>query len=460
MIKELFNRKDLSLMKKLFMRAAALLLVILMLALPLASCAGGKKMLTLKVDGKTYSISVNLYELMCSAMKGTLMAYNYTLEGHRPSQDAYWEIMDTYDGKTMETSDSFYRKNVLENCKAYLVSLYLFDKYELELSESAKKEIEETMDELVKTDGEGSKAKLNSVLANYGVNYNMLKEYYTIKAKFKAVQDHIYSTMGPNVKGEYLNENYVHFYQIFLANYTYVYETDKNGDTIYYDTTTNQILYKKTEFTQTTASGKTETDSKGNVIYYTDVTRTHISYDSEKGQPSYKIDKDGESYVTKPMTEDELDKLVERANDLTQSLQGVSKDAFVAKVSSESDDTQAAIYTDGYYLQKGVDFSASGEDFMYLDTIVEQLSSADVKDGDVIMIASPSGYHILMKCAPTEKAYELEANAVWFTNFVSGFTAEVFAERAEPYLAQIDLNEKVYAKAPSMKEVAINYFYY
>lgn len=460
MIKELFNRKDLSLMKKLFMRAAALLLVILMLALPLASCASGKKMLTLKADGKTYSISVNLYELMCSAMKGTLMAYNYTLEGHRPSQDAYWEIMDTYDGKTMETSDSFYRKNVLENCKAYLVSLYLFDKYELALSESAKKEIEETMDELVKTDGEGSKAKLNSVLANYGVNYNMLKEYYTIKAKFKAVQDHIYSTMGPNVKGEYLNENYVHFYQIFLANYTYVYETDKNGDTIYYDTTTNQILYKKTEFTQTTASGKTETDSKGNVIYYTDVTRTHISYDSEKGQPSYKIDKDGESYVTKPMTEDELDKLVERANDLTQSLQGVSKDAFVAKVSSESDDTQAAIYTDGYYLQKGVDFSASGEDFMYLDTIVEQLSSADVKDGDVIMIASPSGYHILMKCAPTEKAYELEANAVWFTNFVSGFTAEVFAERAEPYLAQIDLNEKVYAKAPSMKEVAINYFYY
>ena len=97
---------------------------------------------------------------------------------------------------------------------------------------------------------------------------------------------------------------------------------------------------------------------------------------------------------------------------------------------------------------------------MYLDTIVEQLSSADVKDGDVIMVASPSGYHILMKCAPTEKAYELEANAVWFTNFVSGFTAEVFAERAEPYLAQIDLNEKVYAKAPSMKEVAINYFYY
>ncbi len=447
-------------MKKLFVRIAAMLIVVLMLVAPLSSCAGGKKMLTLKVDGKTYSISVNLYELMLSAMKGTLAAYGYTLEGHRPSQDAYWDIMDTYDGKTMETSDSFYRKSVLENCKSYLVALYLFDEYGLKLSASAEKEIEDTMDELVKTDGEGSKTKLNSVLANYGVNYKMLKEYYTIKAKFKAVQDHIYSTMGPNVKGEYLNENYVHFYQIFLANYTYVYETDKNGDVIYYNTATNQILYKKTDFTHTTASGKTETDSKGNVIYYTDISRKHISYDTVNGQPSYKIAEDGESYETKPMTEDELDKLVERANDLLQDLQGVSKDTFVAKVNSESDDTQAAIYTDGYYLQKGVDFSASGEDFMYLDTIVEKLSSTEVQNGDVIMISSPSGYHILMKCAPTDKAYELEANEVWFSGFASGFTAEIFAERAQPYLAQIKLNEKLYANAPSMKEVAINYFYY
>ena len=447
-------------MKKLFLRVAAMLIVVVMLVAPLSSCAGGKKMLTLKADGKTYSISVNLYELMLSAMKGTLAAYGYPLENLRPSQDAYWEILDTHDGETLETTDSYYRRAVLENCKSYLVALYLFDKYELELSASAQKEIEETMDELVKTDGEGSKTKLNSVLANYGVNYKMLKEYYVMKAKFKAVQDYIYSSMGPNVKGEYLNENYVHFYQIFLANYTYVYETDKNGDTIYYNTATNQILYKKTEFTHTTSSGKVETDSKGNVIYYTDVSREHISYDTVNGQPSYKISDDGESYVTKDMTEDELDKLAERANDLLQSLQGASKDAFVAKVTSESDDTQAAIYTDGYYLQKGVDFSASGEDFMYLDTIVEQLSSADVKDGDVIMIPSPSGYHILMKCAPTEKAYELEANEVWFTNFASGFTAEIFEERAEPYLAQIQLNEKVYSHAPTMKEVTINYFYY
>lgn len=447
-------------MKKFIVRIAATLLVVLMLILPLSSCGDGKKLLTLKADGKTYSISVNLYELMLSATKGTLDAYNYTLEGNRPTQDAFWDIMDTYDGKTMETSNEFYRKKVLEDCKSYLLSLYLFDKYELELTESAKKEIEDLMDELVKTDGDGSKAKLNSVLANYGVNYKMLKEYYTIKAKFKAVQEHIYSTTGPNVKNEYVSEHYVHFYQLFLANYTYVYETDKNGDTIYYNPSTNQILYKETEFTQTTSTGGIEKDSKGQIIYYTDVTRTHISYDTEKGQPSYKIDKDGESYVTKPMDEDELDRLMERANDLYQDLQGVSKDAFVEKVNTESDDKQAAIYTDGYYLQKGMDFSASGQDYMYLDTIVEKLSDPNVKVGDVIMIPSPSGYHILMKCAPTDKAYEIEANSVWFSGFASALTAELFADRCGSYGEQIKLNDKVYATAPDMKAVGVNYFYY
>lgn len=448
--------------KKLTVCIIALVLLCTLLSVLLVRCIGGGKnaMLTLRVDGKTYSISTNIYELMLSAYKGTLAAYGYTLQGHRPSQPAFWDISDTYDGKTLETSDSFYRKLVLDNCKTYLVSLYLFDKYNLELSETAQKEIDDMMNELILTDGEGSKTKLNSVLAEYGVNYKMLKEYYTIKAKFNAVQDHIFSTTGPNLKNEYLNKNYVHFYQIFLANYKYVYETDANGDTIYYNSATNQIMYKKTDFTQKNDNGETETDSKGNIIYYTDVSRTHISYDTENGEPSYKIDSDGESYVTKDMTADELEALAERANNLKDSLQGITKDGFVAKVNSESDDLQAAIYTDGYYLQKGVDFSASGEDYMYLDKIVETLSSRDVKNGDVIMIPSPSGYHILFKCAPTDQAYDLEENQVWFTNFATGLTGELFDEYAEPYLAQIKLNERRYNKVPHMKEIATNYFYY
>ena len=101
-------------MKKILLRAAALMLVIMMLVAPLSSCSGGKKMLALTVDGKTYSISVNLYELMLSAMKGTLAAYGYTNNGYTPTQNSFWDIMDTYNGQVMETADSYYRQSVLE----------------------------------------------------------------------------------------------------------------------------------------------------------------------------------------------------------------------------------------------------------------------------------------------------------------------------------------------------------
>ena len=157
-------------MKKYIVRILALLLVAAMLILPLSSCSSGKKLLTLKVDGKTYSISVNLYELMLSITKGSLDAYGYTLQGKRPTDSAFWDMMDTFDGLTYQTAEAYYRKKVLEDCKTYLVALYLFDQYGLKLSESVLQEIEDTMEEFVLTDGEGSKTKLNSVLAEYGVN--------------------------------------------------------------------------------------------------------------------------------------------------------------------------------------------------------------------------------------------------------------------------------------------------
>ena len=186
-------------MKKYIVRILALLLVAAMLILPLSSCSSGKKLLTLKVDGKTYSISVNLYELMLSITKGSLDAYGYTLQGKRPTDSAFWDMMDTFDGLTYQTAEAYYRQKVLEDCKTYLIALYLFDKYDLKLSESVKQQIEDTMEEFILTDGEGSKTKLNSVLAEYGVNYKMLKEYYIMRAKFQAVQEHIYSSTGCNL---------------------------------------------------------------------------------------------------------------------------------------------------------------------------------------------------------------------------------------------------------------------
>ncbi len=436
-------------MKKTLLRLLACLLVLL-IPLGMLSCANrGETLLTLEADGKTYTFPVNSYQLLLSRIKGMLMSYGTTANGHKPSEDAFWSYTDKVDG-VLRTNEEFYRSQILQNCRTYLVAQHLFDLYELTLSEEVTEQIDGDLEELVKTDGDGSKSKLNSVLATYGVNYDMLKDLYIMEAKLDAVRTYLYSNLGHNIKTEYLEKNYVHFRQILLANYTYVYETDANGDTIYYNQTDDSIAYKKTEYTKT--------DSKGKLVYYTDDTYKHISYDTEKGQPAYKMRDDGTGYVTTPMTEDELEALEVRAEYLYSLLEDGGSAKFEAAVKTDSDDAEAsAAYTDGYYLNKKLDYSASGSAFVYLDTIVERLEG--MEPGEITLVESTSGYHIVMKYAHTERAYDREENEVWFSSFAADLSEEVLQERCIPYYPSIATDEELLSTVPEMKKIAINYYY-
>lgn len=432
------------------MRLSALLLAIITLLLLLPACANsGTPMMTLEADGKTYTYSVNLYELYLSAIKGNMVAAGVTINGAPASSDKYWNSMDTLDGK-LQTLNDYYLSVALEETKKVLIAQYLFDQYGLSLTETEKEKIEKDLNELVLTDGGGSKNKLNSVLSTYGVNYDMMREHFTNKAKINSLRNHLYSLLGDNIKQEYLEENYVHFQQIFLANYNYVYITDDNDDVIYYDTSNNSVCYKKTSYFKN-VDGKT--------VYYTDDTYAHISYDTEKGEPSYKITADGSSYETTPKTKEELDALANRATIVYNQTKNVTEKEFEDAIGKESDDANAAAaYTDGYYLKKGTSYSASNESFLYLDTIVKELEKMEV--GDVIKVESAMGYHIVKKYEVSEKAYDKEENNVWFKSFASDLTDTVFERQAEPYYAQIKIDTAVLESSKNMKQVAVNHFYY
>ncbi len=437
-------------MKNKLLHIAALLLAVICLAALFPSCAASTTtLMTLEADGKTYSYSVNLFQLYLSALKGNLVAAGVTVNGHSAATDAYWNSMDTIDGQ-LQTLNNYYTEAALKECQSTLIAQYLFDAYGLSLSEAEKEKIETDLNELVQTDGNGSKTKLNSILSAYGVNYDMMKEHYTCKAKLTAVQKHLYSLLGDNIKAEYLERNYVHFRQLFLADYNYVYVTDDNGDIIYYNRSDNSVCYLETEYVETV---------KGENIYYTDSSHSHIAYDKENGTPSYKITANGDAYETEPKSESELEALDARADLLYNTLKNATSAEFEAAIQKEADDAEAvAAYTDGYYLQKGIDYSSSGEGYLYLDTLVEALET--MQTGEVIKIRSSSGYHIVMKYDNTEKAYEKEENEVWFQNFVSGLTSEVFYEQCSAYYGKITVDEAVYASAADMKRVAVNYFYY
>ena len=453
-------------MKHVFLRSAAMILSLVLLMLSLPACADlGEELMVLEKDGISVSISVNQYELLLSRAKGKLCAAQVTQNGSTAASSAFWEYKDKFDGTTFETYAEFYERSVLNTCKMHLVAKYLFEKEGLSLSAEQEETLDDMMDELIQTDGGGSKTKLNAVLADYGVNYDILRDFYETELKVQAVKDHLYganaSQVGANVKHEYMNSHFVRFRQIFLSAKPYVYETDDNGDVIYYQTEegkTSRIFYDSANgVAKQLEDGSFQKDENGDTIYYVQNSNyTLISYNI-KGEPHHVLNSDG-SYQTREMSQEELEKLDERAKTLLEKVQNSTTADFESTLVAESDgDTDVSQYNEGVYLRTDLDYSLMGEDTAYLADIVAALQEMEV--GEVRSIMSPSGYHIIRKYANAENAYSNAANEDYFSTFNDNLINSLFLEECQKYVDAIEVDESVLDMASSIKLVGINYYY-
>ena len=457
-------------MKKMILRALTLLLVALML-FGCVACQNklGKPLMTLKKDGIKVTLSVNIYELMLTRMKGVLYVSNTTHKGLDVSSPLFWECQDTFDGKNLQTIDEFYCDMVLENCRSYLAVLYLFEKHVGKLSDTDKAELDKLMDELLETDGDGSMTKLNAVLATYGVNYNILRSAYALDFQTRALKNALYgenaSNIGDNFKTSFLEENYVHFRQIFLPTEKTVYKTDEFGDDIYYypsdSDKSGHICYDTHNGVKATnADGTDELDEKGDVIYYVlGKEGQKIAYDTQTGErePIF----EGSAIKTTAMTDEEKAAVATRKDALLTSLQGSTNAEFekaIVDYLKETDrDAEISEFDDGIYLPKNLSVT---DDTQTLSLIADAVANAEI--GDVIAVQSSSGWHIVKKYAHTEKAYEKEQNEVYFEDFNDSLTEQLLLQECQKLYSEIVIHEKVLAKAPTMKDVAINgkYTYY
>lgn len=427
-----------------------LLLLVLATVLGSVGCKSrGKTLMTLKHDGIKVTFSVNAYQLMMSRIKATLG------EIQNVNSEDFW---NSWIGSPAQTMDDYYREQILNSCKSYLIALYLFEKNGLELSDEELKEVDLIMDEFIKSDGGGSKSKLNSVLAQYGVNYNILKDVYIMQAKIEKLQLHLYgenaSLIGDDIKTAYLKENYVHYKQIFLPFTKFVYETDANGDFVYYCKDENGTINEK-KICYDTGNGEpsNKTDKNGEIIYYLPNSEK-IAYNNVDGVRKILLDEDGYQ-KTVALTADELTALKAEKDALITELQGSSNAKFETVMNRENEERDLIDkYSDGYYIYRSEYSGAS----VYLNDTIKELDR--MADGDITVIESDHGYFILKKYAYTEKAYDLQVNQnSWLANFNDLIITKLFTELCQPYYSLIKVNEKVYASAPSMKEVAINYFY-
>ncbi len=414
-------------MKKITIKIISLFLAMLMLLGCLTSCSSlGKPLLELR---KT-KISENVYMLFLSRLKGTLAsAENY---GSSALLDSFWDTVVTNDGKTRE---ELYKEQILEECKFYVAALDLFDELKLELPKDDMDEIDGALKDYVDIDADGSKTAFNSIMSAYGANYDVLREALIIEAKLAYLNDYLYGFDGSKIshelKDEYYKENYVRFKHIFFYTYDGVYETDSQGNDIYYsDTTKKKIAYDTSAFKRRNESGEEEKDKNGDVIYETE--DGNIAYDTKNGQRIPLYDANGR-VVTRKYTKEELIQVSDRATLIMENLEGEEGNytLFDSYVEQYSEDEGSHQYTNGFYMTRDANYDSP-----------EVLKAVcEMEYGEIRKIHSEYGIHIVMKYELEDNGYAMTDNSDFFVNKDTG--ALVFADKLKILLLSQKLDAAI-----------------
>ena len=425
-----------------------LCLALLMGAVAMTACS---KRGTTLLELNGYTISTNQYQLLLSRVKASLYYAGYSVDS-----STFWDMVIDSEGNTY---DQYFRNAALNDAKRYLAAAVIFDEEGLVLPQSYKDAIDEDIEEYIRD--AGSKSALNSTLSAYGVNIDMLRDLYELEAKYAYVQAYLYGTEGEkiaaNVRYDYLTEHAVCFKQVLIRAFDYVYETDLNGDEIYYKVGDNNA--KVNNIAYDTIQGnprmdefdKTIVDKNGDTVYY--LPNGSIAYDTVNGVRAVVYDANGVAKTVKYSAE-ELAEHKAAGEEIMASVAKGDYAAFEALLAEYEVSGDDAFVTDGEYCFL---YTTGDNDYDYLNDIADVL--AESEEGVVRMVSSEYGYNVVMKYPIPEDAVTSTAYEDWFGDLTERVVAKLFHTKCEPYMEQVAVSNEEFANLPSMKQVATNFSY-
>ncbi|MBQ8357907.1 MAG: hypothetical protein IJX39_08900 [Clostridia bacterium] len=490
-------------MKKKLVPIMALVLAALLL---FSGCSAHGKTL---IEAGKEEISVNVFQLYLSRMKGTLAS-----AGCDVNDEEFWA---TYVDIDNMTQNQYFTNQVFEGLKQIAAALILYHELGLELDAAEEDEIDAWIDELIAEVGDGSKSQLNSVLSSYGANITVLRDAAIIEAKIAQLKDHLYgedgSRISDTVKEQFYQNTYYRGYQMLIANYYHDHDKDSDGRTVYYKVNEDGSLIKDSDgklviaydetATAVTVEGKTayykyggiaydtengtaKTDTDGNavrdtenrdVIYVLESGRIAydkengvetddldengdkiwrkwvVAYDSENGKPNYKYDSKGENKIAY-YTDEEMAKRLLVANEIAEDCKGNT--ALFLEYMKEFSDNQSFNES---YAPNGMYFSAGT---YTTDTIFYTFSTelAKLEIGELAILDSDSGYYIIMRSELDEKAWSVEENSRWFGT-MTGLVVEYMLQnkvKDEGYLDRVEVNTELKETVDITMVAANNYY--
>lgn len=439
-------------MKRIIKCTVALLLAMFMCLASFVACSDKKDLGKTLMSIEDTTISVNLYMLYLSRLKGILCS-SYSF-GESAISDSFWDTVMSADGTTY---NKYYSESILENTKTYLAALYEFDRRGLELPKATIDKIDERLETFINEDANGSKPAFNAILAEYGVNYDILREAYIIEEKIAYLKNDIFgadgSKIAKNLIDDYYKANYARFKQILYYTCDYVYITDENGDDIYYKKD-GKIAYDTTATPKTDANGNNMRDANGDVIFVKTNSEglTRVAYDTKNGTRRNKTDTDG-SYIIAELEGAELQAVLAQASETYAKMKKDDYETFEKNMNSEES------YPNGYYITKETDYDSP--------EVVEAIFEMEV--GEVRAVKSQYGVHVIMKYELEDDGYDPSAhpeNSDFFISTKNGnyvFLTDLINQLTSSYLTS-NYKDKIIVDTTALegvdiKRVAPNFYY-
>ena len=423
-------------------RLVCLLLCLVFCVGALAACAPklGTPYLTLGNE----TLTVNMYELMLSRMRGQLYSNQYPVNESR-----FWTMVWNEAGQTYE---DYFNAEVLRQCRQYLAAWYMYTEvYGLSLSAEDYASVDEYLDGLLYTDADGNRTQFNRILAAYGVNMDILREVYLVETRITHLKDHLSSIIADTVRSEYYTSNYACFLKLVKSSYALVYEKDSNGDEIRYtDETFEHIAYDKENGTVLLdGNNNPYADEHGDAIYYYEDTG-RIAYDTENGVRN-NVDEDGDSVGDYVAYDDEtLAGIKAEAESLYAQSKTLSAEEFRTLAKEHSDKFSSSDEGNGAFLNLSVYYSAE-----LLSDVADGLKT--VQPGETAFVETDEGYYILRRLHLPENGWSDKANESWFSDFETAVVEKMYDTLTRDYMDRISENDKVRDKLPSIANVGTNW---
>ncbi len=357
-------------MKKFFIRAAS---VILALFTVFSFTACGKRGTAMKIGNEKMTEQMFAYLMSCYR---PYWLYSF----NREDNAEFWS--SSANGVTVK---DYLQDVTLTAIKSKLTAAYLFDEYDLTLTDAMEKEIQTLVNNLLLGVGGEASFKEDPLMDELNMDIDDMEDIFRLNAKAEMLQAYLYGEQGPDkITAEDLNS----YYDANYYRYQHLYIMD-------------------VDFVR---------DENGNIVYDENNAAKWEEISDERWDEKFEL---GKSLLERAENGEDFEQLIK---DHTEEI-GWEK------------------YPYGHYI-----CTTSATESNYFPDILENVKVTEI--GGVRLFRSDYGLHLIKRLELDEKGYEHKENETDFADLYDLVTENKFKDRLAKEFEKITVDQKIIDKYP------------